>query len=319
MNSACRAPIALVLWLFTSPVYASTIEQSCTPTYTVFSSNTCNSGAETAVAGDVLIVQSYCDALRTGSGTIRLQQFSGGSWNTVGSAAYTGGIDGGACSRGTVVLSNPVVGRDYRVQVTINASNIPSVGRLLRARPITSGTGNPGNCIAHNDSGEPNWFVYSPTLSDTTPSVIRTQASGVGSDSTAVTRLSDSTSSCSGGSSCSFSANQGISYLIRSDETRSGTNGQTCVQSAAAALQVSMVGVARSGRYLAWETSSEAGALGFIVEHDAGAGFGAVSDLLPSLSEPGGGTYAYFLPAGLSGAVRVVEVDATGFVTVHAP
>jgi len=115
-----------------------------------------------------------------------------------------------------------------------------------------------------------------------------------------------------GGATCSFQANQGISYLIESEENRTGDGGQLCLRSAAPLLHVAMSGVERRGRQLSWETTSESGTLGFVVEHDAGSGFVAVSTLLPSLSEPGGGVYAYYLPAGLTGALRVVEVEVSG-------
>jgi hypothetical protein len=279
----------------------------------------------TAAAGDILIGQSRCDGpIIPNSGTISVQEelVSGSNvWTNVSSASYNGSSIEFACTRGQVAPFYAVAGRRYRVQMLNTSSRDGSRGSLLRVRPITASAANPrGNCLPHDDSGEPNWFLYMPSLTDpmAMPSAVRTTV-GTGffltqnDTTTEVTRFSDGTLMCSVANTlCAVQANQGIPYLIESEENSVLSSGQTCVRSPAPALQVSMLGVERTSRRLSWETSSEAGTLGFIIEHDSGTGFAPVSDLLPSLSEPGGGTYSFHLSAVLTGTLRVVELDATG-------
>ncbi|MCA9575188.1 MAG: hypothetical protein H6726_10900 [Sandaracinaceae bacterium] len=282
----------------------------CTPG---FFGTACTSAPYTAGAGDIFVGQSRCEG--SGAGTLFVEEelvLNSGTFTTVGSAAYQGAIFEANCTRAQVVPIYPVAGRRYRIRMTKGSNSLGVRGSLLLVRSITSATSSPGNCIAHTDSGEPNWFLYAPTLTDTTDSVATTSASGFGGLDTQTRRLSDSAIMCTGTATCTFQANQGISYLIESEESRTRSNGQLCLQSAAPLLHVSMVGVEQRGRMLTWETSSETGTLGFIVEHDDGTGFAPVSELLPALSEPGGGVYAFHLPVGLTGALRVVELDVSG-------
>lgn len=307
-----------IIGLLAGSARASTTVSQCTPG--AFTSS-CTSTPYTAAAGDIFIGQSFCGD-GTVPGTLFVEQelvFNSGTFTTVGSAAYDGAFIEANCTRAKVVPITGVAGRRYRVRMTRTSNiEIGVRGSLLLARTITSATTAPGNCLAHNDSGEPNWFLYAPTLTDTTDSIATTSASGVGGYNSQTRRLSDGTIMCTGGATCSFQANQGISYLIESEENRTGGGGQVCLRSAAPLLHVSMTGVERRGRLLTWETSSEAGTLGFVVEHDSGSGFVAISGLLPSLSEPGGGVYAFHLPAGLRGALRVVELDMSGSQEPHA-
>jgi len=188
----------VLTWLVSAPVQASTTVAQCTPGVLTGS---CNTAAYTAAAGDILVGQTFCGD-GTVPGTIFVQEelvLNSGTFTNVGSAAYDGALIEANCTRGKVVPVFAVAGRRYRVRITRTANlEIGVRGSLLRVRPITSSTSAPGTCIAHTDSGEPNWFLYAPTLTDTTDSLATTSANGVGGYNSQVRRLSDGTIMCTG-------------------------------------------------------------------------------------------------------------------------